>query len=155
MVKHEMLQTSENSGKMRLELNDCDPNQTMAPELGFTVGDPKRAGNEDIFNLKVNVIVQVQGNQSLNQIIYFLCSGLQQGSCGLSFTFKIKTQSRRISVLCMSEDPNQYQHKCNKVTKNTFYSDLNQASYFHLHFAQTYFSFFLNSLFLIFASQKL
>ena len=54
-----MLQKSENSRKMsaRLELDDLDPNQTMAPELSFNVREP--AGNKDVFSLKVNIIVQV------------------------------------------------------------------------------------------------
>ena len=54
-----MLQKSENSRKMsaRLELDDLDPNQTMAPALSFNVREP--AGNKDVFSLKVNIIVQV------------------------------------------------------------------------------------------------
>jgi hypothetical protein len=54
-----MLQKSENSRKMsaRLELDDLDPNQTMAPELSFNVTEP--AGNKDVLSLKVNIIVQV------------------------------------------------------------------------------------------------
>jgi hypothetical protein len=54
-----MLQKSENSRKMsaRLELDDLDPNQTMAPELSFNVREP--AGNKDVLSLKVNIIVQV------------------------------------------------------------------------------------------------
>ena len=54
-----MLQKSENSFKMsaRLELDDSDPNKTMAPELSFNVREP--AGNKDVFSLKVDIIVQI------------------------------------------------------------------------------------------------
>ena len=60
-LKQEIIKQSTKSFKMTagLELNDSDPQATMAPELTFNLRKQNTAGNNENFSLGTNVIVHL------------------------------------------------------------------------------------------------